>query len=464
MTIALRVQVLIPTYNRSTWAEMQARSLFRLRQELLKSSIDLTVLISDNKSDIPVKVPVEIQSFTHLISPESHLSTAEENLVFGLEKCTAEYIWVLGDDDTIILENVISLFKSLISDKPDFIIGNSSGALTDGTFVKSRTSCSEPGTIEDLPDFITRTGLWFVIAGFSCLIFKREPMLQNLGAFKKYFAVSKIYSHVFWLMDTFWTKKFRYFDCPIVVYKQNASDVASDLHWNKVSAKENVFNKYFWTVGFIKHAKMLREHHQIPVGFFSNVIDQGWDSRFLHLPMVLSIFINVLEGKYIDRGNVCRSITNEEKFLFIDFISYEDGRLADILALAMVNDFHGARVQLQKYEEGKFYNYFIVKSMCGWTIYHFDNVYRAVPQYNERFCWQELFDIAPVTSKKQLVARDLEGVEKLARANPFPVHAPHPIDYSSLVTKAEVLFMKRIIRIYYKIKFLLPIQLIKKIK
>lgn len=471
MTNNLVIQIIIPTYNRATWAQAQARSLLRLRKELQPCGIDLFILVSDNKSQISFEVPPAIAAFTEVVFPETHLPTAEENLIFAIGMSKGDYLWVLGDDDSLIFDNIFDLIKSLKHNQSDFIICNSAGALNDGTFIKSRTSCSRAEDIKDLPDFVTRTGFWFVIAGFSCLIFKRKPVVDNIAEFQSYFTKSKIYSHVFWLLDTFWEKSFLYYDRPVVVYKQNATDVSSDDHWDRLTSKENLFIKYFWTVGFVRHATQLRCKHDVPLGYFSSVVEQDWHGRYLHLPLMLSIFFEVLEGKFAHRPGNCRGMTTEEKKEVIEFLSYEDCHLSEILASALrspddlqVSHIQEAKIQLQKYTHEKFYNYFLIKNTSGWTIYKFDRKYRAIPFGHENFCWQELSDIAPVTSERQLIGDTLEEVEMLISKKPFPLYAPQSANYSYLITKDETLFIKRLIRIYYKLRFLIPVKLLKKFK
>lgn len=453
----MTIDVLIPSYNRSQFLKYQVRSLRTIRDELIKFGMQLNVVISDNQSNPAVSLPDDLKSFATIHKPAVHLPTAEENAFFGMEKCTAEFVWLLGDDDAPIVENVIELFKELQRTKADFILGNASGSMVNGSYLKSRTSCSEPSQISGLPDFIQRTGLNFVIAGFSCLIFKREPLVKNRHRFQPYFEVSKIYSLVFWFIDTFWDAQFQYYNRPLVIYKQNATDV-SGQHWPNTAVKFAVFRNYFWTLGFVRHAKILRKAKSIPYGYFSKIIDQSWHHRYLYIASSISMFLEQLETDLRDVKQKSRTVTRSEVEEYIDFVSSEDGRYLDIFVYldVEIEQLTFQRLKLARHElhkhNSRFFQSFYVKKIYGWDIYHFDRVYRAIPEHFNVLSINELFmDIAPLSSETQLISTSLYDLENLLKLRPYPLKLSLSQNHHE-VSLREVIFLKKLIKLYEVVK------------
>ena len=460
----ISVEILIPTYNRPKRAELQIQSLLCLKEMLNDVGFKLNVLVSDNHSFPPVKIPEVASGFTKIIKPEKHLPTAEENLFFGLSQTSSDYIWILGDDDAVIESSAFDMITSLRSKPVDLIISNTSGTLTNGDFVKSRTPCDYPDLIDGLPSFIKSTGFWFVTAGFSCLLVKRASVMNNLMISKEYFSTSRIYSHVFWLLDTFWDSSFKYFEKPIVIYGQNPTDVGVGDHWEKACLNEGVFHKFIWTLGFARHAKLLRRRKSIPRGYFSSVIDQNWSTRFHHLSQCMNVFIEILEAEAKREKTICRMITGEEKKEFLEFISLEDYRLIDIVATlsnsldnACLSDIKVAKLMLQKFIGDKFYNCFFVKDFGGWNIYSFDGVYRAVPRGRESHYKMEFHNICPSSSSGHVVHRCLKEIESQIIA-----HKPtQNLAFASLSTvedlsEMDLKLLKKLLRFIRKIKRFLP--------
>ena len=464
----LTVDVLIPTYNRSSFVEVQIHALKGLSERLLPLGIRLSPIISDNKSARKVTVPSYLQSFVRVVEPENHLPTAEENLAFGVKHCSGEYLWVLGDDDSIIPHNLERLFIMLKETRYDFVIGNSSGSLVNGQYVHKRTLCSAPDAIESLPDFVQRTGLWFVIAAFSCLVFKREPFVSNLSKFEDYQKVSKIYSHVFYLIDVFWDLSFKYFDLPMVVYKQNRSDMGEN-HWEKVAAREQVFHGFFWTIGYVNQVKLLRQNRQLPREYFSQIVDQSIDRRHRHLNGAIDAFLDVLDRDFARRKSLARRITEKEKEEFVEFLLNEDSGSLELISLlkqhlarpsrSLLNE---CRLVMKKYQGANFYRHFYINSVCGWNIYFFDNCYRALPAGAEAYLMTEIRDISPVNSEFQRVAGSLGEITEMVLQNPYPQGFDKRKKFDAGYDREQlVLFI--LSKVYDKLKMFVPKSLVRRL-
>jgi hypothetical protein len=462
------VNVLIPTFNRAKWTELQIQSLVSLRSSLIKHDIYISITISDNCSEIPPRIPEFAKDFCKIIKPEKHLFTAEENLKFGIENCFGEYVWMLGDDDAIIKENAIEMLLRIKRFSPDFLIANASGALASGELISSRTRASNPGSISDVPSFLQRTGFWFVAAGFSCLVAKLDTLSANLDIFDLYSSESRIYSHVFWFSDIFWDKKFAYFEKPIVLYKQNMTDLTPQLHWNNIAKHLNVFPSFFWSLGFVNHALILRNRKKLEIGFFSRVIDQNWQCRRGLLVLVLEAFFLALEDRARSNNSNIK-IKDDEIEKVIQFLIEEQPRFLDIIALSLRGNIQDAGVQINKYKNELFYNMYFVENYYFWNIYFFDNCYRAVPENTElemRFFFE---DIAPLSSPNSRVESSLEELKKNILASPeFKFDAnikfknKTPL-FSDQQYRALILLSKTIVKFYKTFKYLIPHSLLKRL-
>jgi hypothetical protein len=421
----MKINILIPTYNRAHFVRLQILNMLNIRSALSEIDIDLEVIISDNHSTPAVEVPESYQDFITLIKPPTHLNSGEENVIFALGHCDGEYIWTLGDDDAPIQNNAVGLFKRILEQKPDFIVAGSSAFLNDGSIVQSQTFCSDAKQIKNLPDFVARTGIWFVLTGFSGLIVRRAMVQSNIERFQKYFSASKIYSYAMFLLETFWDGQFMFFNQPIVLAAQN---IYGD-NWYRMAVMEKVFHRFFWTTGFIRQLKLLRQARSVPLGYYASIIDQRVNSRFPLIYQICSDALGQLREDLNARKYPSRAMNQEEFDEIVQFLCQEEPRFMLLLAPLIKNRdksflnqklIHQTSLQLRVFID-KFFSSYYVKTHCGWNIYYIDSLYRAIPVGAEMSLLSALSDIAPVPYEWQPLAGDLGELEHKLNATPYPI-------------------------------------------
>ena len=248
--------ILIPTYNRSLY-------ICRLLQFFENSSIyktltqDIEIVIADNCSNDEkagnIKNLYQAIPNCRLISHEEHVPTAEENVFRSFKNCSGEYIWVLGDDDIPVFENLCEIISELKSNQHDFLIFNS-------PIIGRDSAITSLGTLkihgqkftDDIVKITMQNGFWFVLAGMSSQIL-RASFVKDYD-FATVMKESIVYSHVTAYLDCFRGKQTTCFNYPLVWYKVTYRDIS---HWQKAAQKMDVFDEYFWTLGFIKQLKFL---------------------------------------------------------------------------------------------------------------------------------------------------------------------------------------------------------------
>jgi hypothetical protein len=434
----MKATILLPTYNRAHLIRMQLPTLQRLRLALEEFEINLEVIISDNWSEPAVTVPPEFKHFVKLVRPDTHLNSGEANILSAIHKCDGEYIWTLGDDDSPVVDNVVSLFRAITERRPDFVVTNSAAYLNTGEIIKPQIIGSQPHKFSRLPDFIASAGIWFVLAGFSGLIARTDVTLAQIDKFRNYNQASKVYSYAMFLVDAFWDKNFMFFGSPCVVAAQNEYG----SQWDNMAAKEGVFSQYFWTLGFIKQANILKSSREIRSGFFSRIIEQTPQRRFHLLSQICLSTLCQLQSQK-ERTSVAIDMTDDELESISDFLCAEEPILMQVLAplikghdlnLLSIDEIKRAMAATTVLKD-RYYEFFFVKRVAGWNIYFFDGVFRAVPAGYEKNFLEVFRDIAPPSSRWHIVAYSVEEIERAISASPYP--SITEVDVKRIIEDAE---------------------------
>lgn len=486
------LSVVVPTYNRGGYLP----GIFYFFECVLDRGIlapgELEVVISNNCSTdstsevlkaAPSRLPLKV------VSPEEHLTTAEENLFFGISKSTGHFIWLLGDDDSPNLKIFENLVQRIRQDKDDIIICSSSGSSYSGQIHDTRTICSDQARLPNLLEFARRTGFLFTLAGFSTTLVRGDIARANLDVFKVYFGTSQIYSHVFWILDVFHNKRFHYFSQNLVCYKENASDVTDTGHWKAYAVKMGNFERFPWTVGLARLCNKLRERIHVPTGWFGEVIDQNWGQRFRLLDMMVRGFVAQVESQ---RGRAsCRPMSPAEAVEFFSFLYRESAMYSQLLAPLGIHSGSDMKSidgmalqhlgdQLNPNIGGHFYRRYVVSKVNGWTIYHFHDQYFASTQDSRDPKSVEQFrDICPVEGDHFLVADTWEAILQKCTAKPairiqtekriigvngngcgeyLPSASP---DYGGPLSDEDVAFVSRLRRAAIRMKKWIPAWLLR---
>jgi hypothetical protein len=420
----MNITILVPTYNRSHLVNLQLLNIRNVRDLLNELGIHVDVIISDNHSDPAVEIPSAYADFVKLVRPDSHLTSGEANIISAIDKCEGEYIWTLSDDDSPIIQNVVAMFQDIKKNAPDIVVANASAYMKHGVTVKPQIICSDASRILDLPDFVSRAGVWFVLTGFSGLVVRRSDVHLAIDRFRHYYDASKIYSYAMFLLDVFWDRKFMFFNGPIVAGTQNEYGT----QWDHMATLDGVFVHFYWTIGFIRQLGILRKSRKVKAGFFGGMIDQNVNVRFHLLSRICHLSLLQLRDDRSEKPSSARTMTQQEFKEVAEFFCSESTMSMMILApLMKVSDIHAIPIeQINLAIEqivimaNRYYELFFVKWFGGWNIYRFDNLYRAVPAGHEEDLLELFRDISPISSRWQIVAPTIGEIEHKICACPYP--------------------------------------------
>src|ERR1700753_817287 len=118
------LSILIPTYNR--YGYLRRLLQYFIEKEITPRHHEIEIVVANNCSqDETSKLFEEFKNVLpdlRWINHSHHVSSAEENVFRSFVNCDGQYIWVLGDDDIPVFENLSQVLEELKSDKHDFLI------------------------------------------------------------------------------------------------------------------------------------------------------------------------------------------------------------------------------------------------------------------------------------------------------------------------------------------------------
>jgi len=329
--------IVIPTFNRPSKV---SRLLLNLEKhsDILKD-LNLEIIISDNHSKPPVELPKTgfMKEVCKIVSPPTHLGTAEENLLFAMGCVNGKYTWILGDDDEPIVSGLNELVRLINVGEYEFILFNSLGFdPSSSQWQVNRLIIDQVVEKIDLKDFIKRAGFWSLTAGFSTLVFRSDQL--NLIFMKELHEKNlKIYSHVTSFLYSFHKSNCAAVAFPLVKYSSNSFDeespmeTAKNLHWVNYGRRNHNFYRNPWTVSFLRQIEILND-----LGIFSNLdlfntFDQGHlGNRFMIFDSILGFLIDQLIYQ-CDFPNEIR-VTPQETAFVCDFLKGANDEIDEVLA------------------------------------------------------------------------------------------------------------------------------------
>jgi hypothetical protein len=108
----------------------------------------------------------------------------------------------------------------------------------------------------NIVELTQRFGFWGVLAGISGQIM-RTSFVKSYDFSSLIEKTGKIYAHVTAYLECFQTGRTRVVNLPLVFYKLTPYSESSAAHWEKYARLNNVFDEYFWTLGYIRHLEYL---------------------------------------------------------------------------------------------------------------------------------------------------------------------------------------------------------------
>lgn len=284
------LSILILTHNRKA----EVSHLLRVLGNYLEDSKDVEVVLSDN-SDEPLELEFTSSMFT-MIRPAVRFKTAEEHFFYAIKQVRGTYIWPLGDDDIPTKNGLGALIELCRRSELDAMTWNARNVGVNSEVIGwSRVFCRTE--ILEIPysDFITRMGFWSIPAGLSLTVFKRELLTDKI-MHQVEANNSPIYSHVVAFALAFKDAKFAFINEDLVHYRTNSHDAERDgVHWNGYANSRGHYYRYPWTLGFVRHLKLLESEGAISKDYLARAIDiTHFGSRFVLLDVVTNLFLEQL--------------------------------------------------------------------------------------------------------------------------------------------------------------------------
>jgi hypothetical protein len=299
----MKLSIIVPTNKRFRLAELTAKTT----REIFKDYRDVEVILSDSS---PSKGCVAPDNVTLIHCPES-FDSAEEHFFWAMPYAHGEYIWILGDDDSINLRGAILMYEMICKNEADFFLFNQH-CFVDGKIKTGNIQCSSPEKITSMHNYVLRAGMWYGLAGISNAVFKRPNSLEH-ARFKAIRDLNPIYSHVVWFLYTFKDRPFKYINTPIVNYTM------SDTRWPEWCKAHDVSGSFPWTIGFMRQIKFLRQVYG-PESF-KDIMGAEWlGTRQKQIVFSATLFMNDCLG--YESG--ARALTCDEIKEYTDWIIAED--------------------------------------------------------------------------------------------------------------------------------------------
>ena len=321
----MKLSIIVPTNKRFRLAELAAKTA----KEIFRDKENVEVILSDSSIEGGCVAPDNVRLLRCPISFDS----AEEHFLWAIPFATGDYIWILGDDDSINLHGALLLYKMICNDEADFFLFNQHCFL-DGKIRTGNIQCSLPEAITSISDYVLRAGTWYGLAGISNVVFKK-PEEEYLFKFKYIKDLNPIYSHVVWFLYAFKEKIFKYINTPLVNYTM------SETIWPEWCKKHNVSGSFPWTIGFMRQMKFLDTVYG--KGFFKDMMGAEWlGTRFKQLAFSATLFLS----DFIQKEPACRPLTSEEQQEYIDWAISQDPIMSSILPVS--NKSHDEMVSLLK--------------------------------------------------------------------------------------------------------------------
>ena len=429
------LSICIPSYKRGRHLEAQVDCI--LSNILSNPKYDVEVIAVNNKS--PDDSEERLKRFDHprirVVNRDVHLDTAEENIFRSLPFAQGEYVWFLGDDDVIHLVNFESTYALLERGVHDLVIFNSALISPNGSVVCLQSMPMNGVDLESSVSQLVETiGLLFTFAGVSNVIQRTSKISVETGL--EWLAISKIYSHVAWMVDCHRDSKAIFVNSPVVFYRQNDYSTG---HWERVAEKQEVPNFYFWSLGLVRLLNQLVVRgalRAVQAGLIFELAGDG--SRYRLLDDIIFKTYQQLE-LWAKTGEDRQKLTRSELAEILDFCQRCDPMLFDIvraiergheaLSATMTKPYGDVRAQLldtfcrefmdlytQRQAPGQFFTRF-AGHLHGYDVYRAPKACVAIIQGEVELRERVLRSVDPMPSGvRVLVGETMEDVDAQIRA------------------------------------------------
>lgn len=278
-----------------------------------------------------------------------HMPTAEENIFRSFKYCLGKYTWVLGVDDFPVFENFNKTLDLLKQNQYDFLMFNLGTVDQSQTFVAANLFNFPGDTFKgNLVELTSLLGFWFVVAAISNQIIRTDYIRgYDIQALSK--KTSPIYAHVVAYIEKFNDKACAIFNFPLVFYKVTYLDID---HWQGAARKLNVFDEYFWTLGFLKQIQYLEDKKIVPKNYFYYLLDRNEYIIFRPVFVVINKLISQLKLMNKPKVEARNLLSTEDMDWIISFIDSRDPYFRELLW--KIQSFHKRILNKEKLKESDF--------------------------------------------------------------------------------------------------------------
>lgn len=316
--------ILIPVYN----GEKDIRGLLECfaaysngpgGEEFLR---DCELLVVNNRSEDGTLETVE--SFQdrianlRIVTPDTHMPSAEENVFRSFSLAQGEFTWVLGCDDIVRFEAFPEVLQVAREGRYDLAVFNFMSCDGNGRIGSVCNFRMKERVYEgDVLSLTQRVGYWWLIAGFSGQIV-RTSRVANYNHAALVRLTSPIYSHVTAYIECLAGRPAAIVNIQNVIYRIVDNDVP---HWKRAAARVGVFDEYFWTLGYVRQIAYLERKGIVGRDYLVRMIETNREFLFRPTRVIFEKLLNqlsIMNSKCEPRNRMSREEFEELVTYFED--------------------------------------------------------------------------------------------------------------------------------------------------
>ncbi len=262
--ITPKITILIPTRNKAKNLDNTLRRLvIAVKNSVNLKTSDIEIIVSDNNSnDNTKKVSLtwlKNEKYIKYILQDKASSSAEESLLNSLKYANGEYIWFCCDDDFVKPDSINILYDSIKLAQSDLIIFGFKRFYLGNIFNNFETY-SDIIQYDKGKDLFQDFGFISIPSLIPCLCIRNGSL--NEETFYQFIKTSKIYSHSFALMASFYNKKCSLINKELIIYNVPNQ---TKYFYNIGNAYKKELSYHAWTLGLVSLIEDLSNKINMPI-------------------------------------------------------------------------------------------------------------------------------------------------------------------------------------------------------
>lgn len=246
-----------------------------------------------------------------VITPKTHVPSAEENVFRSFHLASGEYTWVLGVDDIVRFGAFPQVLQIARDGVYDMAVFNFMQSDQNGRFETACNFYMQDQAYEgDLVSLTQRVGFWWLIAGFSGQIVRtaRVRDYDHSGLISE---TSPIYSHVTAYLECLAGRPAAIVNVQNVIYRLSDNDIG---HWRRAAARLGVFDEFFWTLGYVRQIAYLERKGIVGRDYLIRMLETNRNSVFRPTAVIYDKILaqlSIMAGEHEPRNRLTRSEFDE---------------------------------------------------------------------------------------------------------------------------------------------------------